>query len=187
MRYIVLLFGAICVGNAAVLLTNGDFEQELDVGWQQGIQGLCNADTLDRDQSYNPDPDYEVKVKKYDASYVRLYQAVNIATTDLEFSVSAKIKARELNVDSLRWATAAIVLEYLDAQYGVLGQTRVCHNTPHCPYINTPAFHMIEVADTAGWHTYSFNVDDELQYLSGINPIEIAKIKVSLYDTTNGC
>ncbi len=187
MRYILILLGAICFSHGAVLLTNGDFEQTLDIGWEQQIQGQHSADTIDRDPSYDPDPDYEVRVKKYDAAHARLYQIVNIATTDLEFTVTAKIQTREITPDSVRWAHASVVLEYLDTQYGILGQSRVCHNSPECPYINTPTFHMIEVTDTANWYTHAFNIDDELLNLPGVNQPDIAKIRVSLYDTTNGC
>ncbi len=187
MKYILILTCTICAAWSAVLLTNGDFEQDLDTGWHQSWHGQGIADTIMRDPSFYPDPDYEVKVKKYDAAYARLYQTVNIATTDLEFSASAFIHAREFPPDSFQWASASIVLGYLDAQSGILGQSRIIHNTEDCPYVNTPTFHMVDVIDTLNWHTYSFNIDDELLNLPGVNPVDIAKIKVSLYDTTNGC
>lgn len=187
MKHVLILLGVVCFGQSAVLLTNGDFEQELSTGWHQSFHGQGFGDTLDRSSSFHPDPDYEVRVKKYDAAYARLYQTVNIATTDLEFAVSTKMYAREFEPESTRWAAASVILEYLDAQQVLLGQSRICHKTPDCPYVNTPTFHMIEVADTANWYIYAFNVDNELQNLPGVNPLDIAKIKVSLFDTTDGC
>ena len=187
MKRIVILLINLCIGSAAVLLTNGDFEQNLNVGWMEVVQGQETGDTIDRNVSFHPDPDFEVRVKKYDAAYARLYQTVDIATTDLEFSVDAKLVAYEYTPGDIRWATASIVLEYRNDQDSALGQTRICYNSPHCPYTNTATFHMIEAIDTTNWHTYAFNVDDELVNLPGVYPPDIARIEVSLYDTTDGC
>ncbi|UCG93264.1 MAG: hypothetical protein JSV97_06090 [candidate division WOR-3 bacterium] len=181
------LFLIIGISNAGVLLTNGDFEQELDIGWTQRIQGSNSYDTLNRATGYDPDPDYEVKVRKYDAAYMKLYQTVNIPTTDLEFSVNANLYAYEYDPADTFWASASVTLFYLDNDNNVLGQTRICYNSPHCPYTNSDFFHMIEATSPNNWHNYSFNIDDELVELPGVNPADIAKIEVALYDTTNGC
>jgi hypothetical protein len=184
-RYLTFfLFAAL--GGASVLLTNGDFEQDLNVGWTQS-GSFYSLDTVDRATNYDPDPDYEVRVKKYDAPYIKLSQKVDIPTTDLDFAVDCKLYAYEYSSTQSYWATAAIVLYYLDADDDLLGQTRICHNSPHCPYTNSNVFHMIEVPSGTDWYDYSFNVNDELDNLSGISAADIAKIEVALYDTTNGC
>lgn len=187
MNKYIALFLIIGISNAGVLLTNGDFEQDLDTGWTQTIQGALYLDTIDRATNYDPDPDYEARVKKYDAVYAKLSQTVNIETTDLEFFVSAKLYAYEYTPTVNYWASASVVLWYLDNNGDLLGETRICYNSPHCPYINSATFHMIEVADPNNWYDYSFNLDDELINLSGVNPLDIAKIEVALYDTTDGC
>jgi hypothetical protein len=181
---IVLIIG---LTHAAVYLTNGDFEQELTVGWTQQFQGMNSSDTVDRATFYQPDADYEARVKKYDASYGKLLQTVNVPTTDLEFSVNAKLDAYEYNSATLYWASASVNLAYLDNDNSLLGQTRICYKTPHCPYTSTSKFHMIVVTDNTKWFSYSFNIDDELANLPGVNPTSVAKIQVSLYDTTDGC
>ncbi len=176
----------VALGSASVLLTNGDFEQDLSVGWT--LSGtMYSLDTVDRATNYDPDPDYEARVKKYDAPYVKLAQTVDIPTTDLQFAVDVKLYAEEFDPLDVYWATAAIVLYYQDAEDNLLGQTRICYNTPHCPYTNSNIFHMIEVGSGTNWYDYSFNVNDELDNLSGVNPADIAKIQVALYDTTDGC
>ncbi len=185
-RYLVLLY-TVTVANAAVFLTNGDFEQTLDNGWTDYISYPTSIDTIDRATGFHPDLDYEARVKKYDYAYARLSQTVDIWTTDLEFSVDAKLYAYEYNSAASYWATAAIVLAYRDVNGSLLGQTRICHNTPHCPYTNSSTFHIIPAPDPNNWYTYAFNINDELDSLPGVNPADVAKIEVALYDTTNGC
>ncbi len=185
-KYLVLFY-IIGFTQASVLLTNGDFEQVLDSGWTDKIAGASTLDTIDRQTHFHPDVDYEARVKKYDDAYAKLFQTVDIPTTDLEFSVYTKLYAYEYNPIGVNWITAAVVLAYLDENDSLLGQTRICYNSPRCPYTNTPTFHMIPHPDPSSWSTYSFNIDDELRNLSDVTPSDIAKITVALFDTTNGC
>ncbi len=185
-RYLAL-FLVIGISNAGPLLTNGDFEQDLSIGWTETSYYPTSLDTIDRATTFHPDPDYEVRVKKYDYAYQRLSQTVDIWTTDLEFSVDARLYAHEYTPTAPYWATAAIVLVYRDNNNTRLGETRICYNSPHVPYTNTSTFHMVVVTDGNNWYNYSFNIDDELTNLSGVTPSDIAKIEVAFYDTTNGC
>ncbi len=181
-----LLF--ISISSAGALLTNGDFEEPLHIGWSLHIDDpMAGYDTLDRDTSFHPDPDYEVKVKKFNLFYARLYQTVEIPATDLAFSVYAKLYAYEHSPSQSYWAAASIVLSYLNSNDNLLGQTRICYKTPHCPWNNSDTVHLIVANDTLNWYTYSFNINDELTNLPGINPLEIAKINITMLDTTNGC
>jgi len=180
-------FLVIGISSAGPLLTNGDFEQTLDTAWTQTAYYPTYLDTIDRATGFHPDLDYEVRVKKYDYAYARLSQTVDIWTTDLEFSVDAKLYAYEYTSTASYWATASIVLAYRNVNGGLLGQTRICYNTPHCPYTNSSTFHMRLAPDPNNWYTYSFNINDELDSLPGVNPADVAKIEVALYDTTNGC
>jgi hypothetical protein len=170
-----------------VLLSNGDFEQNLSVGWTAIFQGQLSTDTIDRATTFNPDPDYEARVKKYDATSAKLFQTVYIPTTDLQFSADVSLYAYEYTSTEPYWAQASVVLYYLDNNNNILGQTRICHNSPHCPYNSSNTFHMIQVAAPSTWYNYTFNIDDELDNLSGVDPSDIAKIQVALYDTTDGC
>ena len=185
-RYFSLLL-LVAFGSASVLVTNGDFEQDLNVGWTQAGSGMYSTDTIDRQTNFDPDPDYEARVKKYDATYAKLYQTIDIPTTDLEFMIDVELYAHEFNSGEPYWATAAVVLYYLDDNDNVLGQTQICYNTPHCPYTNSNVFHIIEIPSANNWYDYSFNIDYELDNLSGIDAGEIAKIQIALYDTTDGC
>ena len=181
------LFLVIGISSAGPLLTNGDFEQPLDTAWTHTYLYPTYLDSTDRATNFHPDGDYEARVRKYDYAYNKLSQTVDVWTTDLEFSVDARLQAHEYNSAASYWATAAIVIAYRNASGGLLGQTRICHNTPDCPYTNSPTFHMILAPDQYNWYSYSFNINDELDSLSGVNPADVAQIEVALYDTTNGC
>lgn len=186
-RYLLLLLILFAISNAGRLLTNGDFEYPLSTGWYS-IFGLANTyDTIDRQTYFHPDPDYEVRVKKYDAVYAKLSQTVNVPTTNLQFGVSAKLYALEYNPSATYWAAAAVCLRYLDANGNQLGETRIAHMSPHCPWTNTNTVHIIPVTDPNNWYDYRFNVNNELANLPGVNPSQIRKIQVALLDTTDGC
>jgi hypothetical protein len=185
-KYFILLIAAgIC--SAGVLMTNGDFEQELSVGWNQMIGSALSTDTIDRSTAYNPDPDYEVKVKKYDATHAKLYQTINIPTTDLQFSITANLYAYEYNTSATYWSAAAVCLRYLDNNDALLGETRIAHKSPHCPWTSSNTVHIITELFPNSWVNYSFNINDELVNLPGVTLSNIKKIQVALLDTTNGC
>jgi hypothetical protein len=185
-KYLILLL-IIGFCSAGHLLTNGDFEQPLNVGWSSAIGTTLPQDTIDRQIYFQPDLDYEARVKKYDATHVILCQTVNIPTTDLEFSVSANFFAQEYNSTTTYWAAAAVCLRYLDNNDVLLGETRIAYKTPHCPWTQSNTLHIISEMFSNTWNTYSFNVNSELANLTGVNPADIRKIQVAIIDTTDGC
>lgn len=186
--FFLILFSLTCLCEARVLLTNGDFEQELRYGWQQLIVRPTWYDTIDLAAKYDSDPDLEIRVKKYHYTSAKVYQTVNIPTTDLQFSIAAQLLAHEHpSTSTYYWSAAAVVLRYLDNNYNLLGETRITNKSLHCPWNNTSSIHLINVIDTNNWYTYSFNIDNELNNLPGINRGNIKKVQVALFDTTNGC
>jgi hypothetical protein len=175
-RYFMLLL-LVTFGSASVLITNGDFEDELSTGWSQLMSGT-GVMAITRNTTYDPDPDYEVMAHKGDGTgCTELYQITHIPTTDLEFSVNAKLYV--FGTSSECWSGAALSISYLDASDSLLGWSRICARTVACPWVNNNSCHVIQAADTS-WHNYAFNIDDELTNLPGINGADIAKIQVSL-------
>ncbi|KPK72427.1 hypothetical protein AMJ87_04785 [candidate division WOR_3 bacterium SM23_60] len=175
-RYVALLL-LVAFGSASVLITNGEFEEELSTGWSQLMSG-AGVMQITRNTTYDPDPDYEVFVHKGDGTgSSTLHQITPIPTTDLEFSVNAKFYV--FGTSSQCWSGAAVSISYLDPSDSLLGWTRICARTAACPWVNNNSCHVIQAADTA-WHNYAFNIADELTYLPGINGANIAKIEVSL-------
>lgn len=186
-KYILLCLAITSIAIAGRLVVNGDFEQPLNVGWSSAI-GLQNtSDTIDRQTYFDADPDYEVRVKKYDETYANLYQTIDVPTTDLDFSINAKLYAYEYSPGSGYWAAAAVCLRYLGQNNNLLGETRIYHKTASCPWTNTSSIHLIQVADPNNWYTYNFNIAAELTNLPFINANNIRKIQIALLDTTNGC
>ncbi|MCK4303375.1 MAG: hypothetical protein KAY24_03985 [Candidatus Eisenbacteria sp.] len=177
-----LLFLLIPQVHAVDLLTNGDFEEPLSVGWEEMTLGSNTV--INRATHYNPDPDYEAYAYKGTGDgYARLSQTVDIAGTDVAFAASAKISA---SATSTAWAVASLVISYRDEGGEMLGETSICVRTQHCMWTNTPTFHMID-AVPGEWTDYAVNVDEELANLPGVNPTHVKQIQVSLYAFVDHC
>jgi len=175
-RYLSLLLLA-ALGSASVLMTNGDFEQSLSVGWAQVVYG--SAATVSRATNYDPDPDYEAYVYKGTGDgYAKLFQTAHIPTTDLEFSAQLKLYASSNSTTC--WAGAALVITYMDDAGDILGETMICRKTSASNWTNSNTRHLITAVDT-NWHDYSFNIDTELVNLPGINATDVARIEICLY------
>ncbi len=183
-KYLILLLIIIGFCSAGHLLTNGNFEQELNIGWSQSIGTQGTADTVDR---FMDILNYVARVKKYDATHAILYQTVDVPTTDLDFSINTKLYAYEYNSTATYWSAAAVCLRYLDENSNLLGETRIAQRSAHCPWTNSNTLHIINELFPGIWSTFSFNIDTELVFLPGINPSDVKKIQVALLDTTDGC
>lgn len=174
-RYLIFLLLA-TLASASVLITNGDFEQDLSAGWTQTIYGT--AATITRGSGYDPDPDYEVYVYKGTGTgHAKLHQTAYIPTTDLDFSAALKLYASSNSTTC--WAAAALVIAYLDEEGELLGESMICAKSTACTWTNSPTRHIITPADSF-WHDYAFNINAELEYLSGIVPGEIKQIQIAL-------
>ncbi len=185
-RFIILVL-IIGICGASNYITNGDFEQALTDGWLQSTSGTNTIIT--RGTNYHPDPDYEAYVRKYGygtsgTGYATLYQIVDIPTTQIEFSVDAKLYAWDNHASA--WAGTAVIIGYLDASNTLLGETRICARSAGCPWQNSANMHIILAPDSS-WHNYNFNINDELSNVPAVNPSQVQKIQVSLYSHTVSC
>ena len=177
----VLLFSTMLFADN--LLENGDFEQALTAGWQQATGGSYVY--IDRSITYDPDGNYEARAEKGDGSgYAKLFQTTDIPTTDLDFSCNAKMWAYDNHTTA--WCGAAIRIFYLNESSTILGETMIAMRSTQNPWNNTSTRHVIAVTDSS-WHSYAFNIDDELTNLPGVTPSQIAKIQMALYDTCYDC
>jgi len=182
MKKHLILFVLASICSASVLLTNGNFEQPLSTGWQLTEAGYYSV--VDRATTYDPDVDYEACATDSFGNYAKLWQTVDIPTTDLEFAVNAKLYAYDNDADTLCWAGAAIIISYLDSYGQLLGETRICRFTTPCPWSNSSTCHLI-IAPNINWNPYSFNINSELANLPGVNGADISKIEVALYAKTD--
>jgi hypothetical protein len=172
-----LLLVTLVLGLAAgqELLINGDFEQELTVGWAQAESGV-GTHTINRDTSYHPDPDYEAYTYQYDnPGWARLSQAVSVPGVNLLLSFWGSFE--EVGGSSSCWPAACICVNYLDAGNAVLGETRYFYST-YANWVPSPTLSLIRITDPA-WNQYTLNIVEELsQNLPGVNPADVAKVEV---------
>ena len=166
---------------AGELVINGDIEQPLTEGWSQFIDG---AGLISRATTYDEDPDYEVMVRKTTGSgVVQIMQTISIPTTELQFSASVKMLA---TATSDAWAGSALRLTYIDYHGFTLGHTSICARGGRCPWNDNDTEHYMEVPD-ATWRDYTFNLNDELLNLPGIDPQQIKDIELALYTVACDC
>lgn len=187
MRSVCAALVSLCLCSVPVIageyVVNGAFEDPLSVGWSQRSQG-SNV-TITRGTGYDPDPDYEGYVRKGSGSgNAELYQIFAIATTEMEFSANLKLNAYDTG--SSDWAGAALIITYLDMNEVALGATYIAMQSSAHQWVNSDTKHVYAAPNT-DWNYYSFNIDDEFGYLSGVNKDDVAKLKVSLYSHVYYC
>jgi hypothetical protein len=166
------------------LLVNGDFEQPLTTGWALTTGGSGYGAT-DRQTDYHPDPDYEARDSLYSGPGCRrLAQRVSVSSTWLDVSFWAKFEIG--GGSSTCWPVASVVVGYYDAVDAWLGETRFYYHNEYCNWTSSGTMHLVEVTDPA-WRQYSFNVSEELAAnLPGVDPDDVRRVEVALFDTTAG-
>ncbi len=170
----------------ANLFTNGDFEQPLDIGWKQSSNNLAGLFSFDRwDTMGQPTPGFAARVYKTLAYYACLAQDVSVPGADLAFSIDARLRIG--GGSSTCWPTCAVVLSYVDAADAELGSTMILLRSEYCTWVESDTLHFIDVTAPGAWVTYNIDVADEIaQYLPGVNPAEVAKLRVELYSYDSG-
>ncbi len=176
-----MIFSLLSFSSARELVVNGDFELPPDSGWQVVRWGLF-PDTgncrLRWAHSFEPDRDFEAQIHKMLHQGMKLFQRVALPSLDVEFSVSCRLTAKSES-DSL-FAAAAVVLEYLNSEDSLLGETRIYVATRGCDWRNTPTRHLILAPDSLNWHDYRLVIRDELESLPGVLPERVKAIRVGL-------
>ena len=164
------------------MITNGDFEQELTVGWIQHNDATYG--TMTRTTTADPDPDYEAQLI-VDNGVGELGLVQRFRVPDLDLSVSASLRART-DGTSGAWAVAGVRLTYRDGDWGTLGTTVIVSPSVDCPWVDSPTFHMI-VVDQGVWETHSFELADELINLPGVDPAAIEWLYVEVMIEAENC
>ncbi len=160
------------------LLENGDFEEDLSVGWTQDLGG--SNYTIDRDTSYCLDPDYEAYVEKFLQTYVELEQTVPVVGLNLLFSGEARFENKCESNTYGYFAASAVRLEYKNSSGTTLGETRIFNGTTDCDWTSGPDLHLIEVTDDT-WHEFRLLIQDEMEHLPSVDPAQVTQITVGLY------
>lgn len=184
MRLKWLLTIALIIGCAAgqELLVNGDFEQELTVGWTYTDSGAGTHQAL-RGTEYQPDPDYESWVYQYDnPGWTKLSQRVDVPGVALELSFWARFS--ESGGTSTCWPAACVRVCYYDRADSLLGETRYFYST-YADWTPTPTLSLYRITDP-DWNQYHLNIAEELAAnLPGVDPDAVARVEVALWSFTH--
>jgi hypothetical protein len=166
------------------LLVNGDFEQDLSVGWTIDSSGY-GLRSVDRLTDLQPDPDFEVRCSLYSgAGSLALSQRVDVPHPWLGVSFWAKFEIA--GTSSSCWPAAYVGIGYFGDANNLLGETRVYHHNSYCTWVPTGTLSLIEVTNP-DWTQYYVDVGQELnEHLPGVNPADIRQVRISLADTTAG-
>jgi len=177
---LILLSAFLTAGFGQQLVSNGGFEDGLD-GWTQQNSGSF---FITCDTSFQTDPDYEVRVYKSLAGYARVRQTVELPSTLVRFSVSAKLRAAK-GTNAGYYAYAAVVLYYLNAADSVLGKTMIVQRVGSFNPVSDSFQHIIEVVNV-DWQDHVFVLGDELASIPGVHNDSVAKVMISLESAGNG-
>jgi hypothetical protein len=182
MKYTILVLSSLlALGLGQNLLTNGDFEQELTVGWTYADSGVGTHEAL-RDTLFHPDPDYEAYTYQYDnPGWAVLSQTVDVPGINLLFSFWGKFE--EAGGSSSCWPAACFRVCYRDGGGALLGETRYYYST-YADWVPSPTLSLYRVTNP-DWTRYDLDVTSELaQNLPGVNPADVARVEVSLWSYT---
>uniref|UniRef100_A0A7V3PT94 DNRLRE domain-containing protein n=1 Tax=candidate division WOR-3 bacterium TaxID=2052148 RepID=A0A7V3PT94_UNCW3 len=176
-----LVLITVLLGFSQELLLNGNFEQELSIGWTQTDSG-SGTHQVQRGTEYQPDPDFEAWVYQYDnPGWTRLSQLVPVPGVALQLSFWAKLIG--YGGTTTCWPAACVQVCYYDRDTNLLGETRYYHTT-YADWQPSPTLSLYRVNDTT-WLYHQLDIAAELtQNLPGVNPSEIAFIEVALWSYT---
>jgi len=184
LRVLLCLVLALGLAVAQNTVVNGDFEQELTVGWNQEQSGSGTV-TFGRDVSYHPDPDYEAMGYLYAGpGWLALRQVVDVTTLSMDLSFWASFELG--GGSSTCWPVASMLISFLDGTGAVLGETHFYYHNQYCTWTPSDTLHLVEVSNP-GWQRYQVNLIEELtQNLPGVNQARVRKVGVALYAWTSG-
>jgi hypothetical protein len=165
------------LGFSQELLVNGDFEQELTVGWTYTDSGT-GTHWAARDPGYQPDPDNEAQTYQYDnPGWARLGQVVDAPGTVLDLTFWASFA--ESSGTSTCWPAACFSVCYYDAAMTLLGETRYYYST-YADWVPSGTLSLYRVTDP-NWTEYTLNIAEELgNNLPGVDPGNVARVEVAL-------
>lgn len=159
------------------LVLNGGFEDGFE-HWEQEVESPDGSYEFTRSTRYRSGPDYSARIHKYMRYYARLVQEVALPGVNVWFSADAKLLAAK-GATPGHHAYAALILEYLDAGGTALGRTALMKKVGDYNPQNSPTERYVFVAGDR-WGSYGLSIPEELNRLHGINPAEVAAVRITL-------
>lgn len=160
-------------------LVNGDFAKPLAQGWASQANDIIGEHSITATQG-----DGAVVVKEM-CGNAALVQDVKLATTNLVFSTRARFTCQATN--PTYYATASVLLGFLDSDGKLLGETRIYSAAGRPPWKASNTLHLVAVADTGKWQDYSLNLGEELgTNLKGVDAAKVKRLRISLESFCSG-
>ena len=160
-------------------LTNGDFSKPLSQGWTTQAKDLLGEHSITATQENG------AVVRKEMCGNATLVQDVKLSTTNLNFSTRARFSSQATKPDY--YATASVLLGFLDGNGRKLGETRIYNAAGTPPWKASNTLHLIPVADIGKWRDYNLDLGQELRSnLKGVDPTKVKRLRVSLESFCSG-
>jgi hypothetical protein len=160
-------------------LANGDFSKPLSQGW------AITANDIVGEHDITATPESGAVLVKQMCGNATLAQDIKLKTTNLVFSTRARFSAQVTKPDY--YATASVLLGFLDSDGKQLGETRIYSAAGTPPWKASNTLHVIAVADTGKWQDYSLNLGEELRTnLKGVDAAKVKRLRVSLESFCSG-
>ena len=180
-----LLAGIVVPAAAQELLTNGDFEQDLSVGWKDSAFDLAGSHFYERSDTLGQSAGFGARAYKYLASYAALTQQVDVPSTNLVLSFDGRFRIG--GGSSTCWPVAGVVLRYLNGAGLELGNTKFVLHNEFCTWANSDTAHLIEIEVPETWGPRELDIAQELAAnLPGVNPADVSQVRIELYAYDNG-
>lgn len=163
-------------------LMNGDFEQELVIGWQKANKDYVGYKSI---KLLGINKNNYAYVKKDMCGYAELYQIIKLDNLNQSLSVRLNLNAYA-NRQGYS-ATSAFTIGFLDEENNVIAETRIAYSTAGLS--NTPTLYHHQ-AKPKEWKNHTINLKQEIDRFSKIDPSQIVKLKIALYaygSNTQGC
>ncbi len=160
-------------------LANGDFSKPLPQGWATPASDILGGHSITATKENG------AVVLKEMCGNATLMQDVRLATTNLVFSTRARFSSQVTKPNY--YATAAVMLGFLDGDGRQLGETRIYNASGTPPEKASNTLHLIAVADTGRWQDYNLNLGEELRAnLKGVDAAKVKRLRVSLQSFCSG-
>lgn len=170
----------------ANLLVNGDFEQPMEVGWEQDVYTLAGSHSFDRwDTLGQPTPGHAARVYKYLAYHAAWRQKVDVPGPGLTLVFDARLRIG--GGSSTCWPTAAMTISYLDDAGGELGTTMYLLRDLYNTWQESDTLNFHEVTANGTWEHYQLDIAAEIaQNLPGFNAADVRGLELRLFAYDNG-
>ena len=168
------------------LLINGDFEEPLNVGWEENVRSAAGSHRFERSDTLGqPVPGHAAKVFKQLAYHAALRQQVEVTDVNLTLTFDARMSLA--GGSSTCWPTGVFVVNYLDADGAELGATMFLLRDQYNDWRESDTLKLYEVEEPGVWTRYELDIARELaDNLPGVNSSAVRRLQVQLFSYVNG-